>query len=148
MAVVCMTSGSPVCMRPPNGVSRYLYSFIVTSMDQHQGECNQQRHGSAFEGRVLVFQANLQVSPEQQQEWLAARRRLLEQLADIRRRREKVALSLGLLLLQKRKVSVCCMARFAARYMTALVPVLRGVAGGNLSVNVNLEHNLSVNENF
>ena len=64
---------------------------------------------------MLVFQANLQVSPEQQQEWLVARRRLLEQLADIRRRREKVALSLGLLLLQKKKVSVRCMARFAAK---------------------------------
>ena len=141
LAAVCMTLSATICMRLPDCVSCYLYSFKVTYMDQrqYQGECNRQRHEPAFKGLVPVFQANLHVSPEQQQEWLAARRRLLEQLADIRRRREKVALSLGLLLLQKRKVSVCCMARFAAKIHDSIGADFRAPAGGNLSVNVNLE---------
>ena len=51
-----------------------------------------------------MLQASLHLSSEQAREWLAARRRLLEQMAGIRQRREKVALSLGLLLLQKKPV--------------------------------------------
>ena len=53
---------------------------------------------------VTNLQAKLKLSLDQQKEWLRARRRLLVQLSAIRAKRDKFALSLGLLMLQNGQV--------------------------------------------
>ena len=49
------------------------------------------------------MQPKLKLSMEQQREWLRARRQLLEQMAAIREKRDRLALALGLLMLQNRQ---------------------------------------------
>lgn len=56
-----------------------------------------------YDLKLLMLQPKLKLSLEQQREWLRARRQLLEQMAVIRQKRDRLALSLGLLMLQNRQ---------------------------------------------
>ena len=58
-----------------------------------------------YDLKLLMLQPKLKLSLEQQREWLRARRQLLEQMAVIRQKRDRLALSLGLLMLQNRQAS-------------------------------------------
>ena len=58
-----------------------------------------------YDLKLLMLQPKLKLSLEQQREWLRARRQLLKQMAVIWQKRDRLALSLGLLMLQNRQAS-------------------------------------------
>lgn len=58
-------------------------------------------HILALKFEVIALQESLQLSSEQQQDWLAARRKLLEHMGRLKVKRDKAALAVGMMVLRQ-----------------------------------------------